>query len=877
MLQSFVESLETRYPHLSPQDFAVKCPVCQFNCNCKACLRMRGISERPKDDMPMEEKVQNYVYVLRILLPWFKELCKEQRVEKEIEARVKGNYCVLHFLNSNCKKLLVRKMSVYSAIIASHQLRIITGAVLVALMIYACHVANNREGHLLGSGRFYGINVDALEDHLNALKVWRAHDDGSIPCPPKVFGGCGNSLLELKQIFPKNLLPELEELAQTIVGPECSLPESYMLGSCSCFIASGKEEYINDSIRKAASRENSDDNYLYCPNTRHISKEDVEHFQKHWVKGEPVIVRNVLDLASGLSWEPMVMWRALREKKVKKVKSENFEVKAIDCLDWCEVEINISQFFRGYSTGRYHSGEWDGWPEMLKLKDWPPSSAFEERLPRHGAEFIATLPFQKYTNPRDGVRNLAVMLPKDVLKPDLGPKSYIAYGFTEELGAGDSVTKLHCDMSDAVNVLMHTTKVKIDKSVLSKIEELKEKKLNRSIKACMVGNKGTLSNHNNLQVIPEGVKCSPDNQKMVDEEVKDTNYNILERDTLHANTISEEKCSNSNTSVETLQTPKISLVDNGCVASSGDFIIGCKDETFVRPLDSMHATNSVEQVVGSNCGDGLSSCMDLDQGGGDRGPMRGTIEHRRKEDSSPEEIERFNEQKNDGNKPKRGRPRKLFRGRRGGRTPAVSVALEKSRSEVNKKKARGQCRTKISQKPVVGEKLGEKLESYETMIERTKETGVLWDIFQEKMFKLEEYLRRHHGEFNHLFNSPVEKVVHPIHDQSFYLSMDHKRKLKDEYGIEPWSFVQKLGEAVFIPAGCPHQVRNLQSCIKVALDFVSPENISECMRLTGEFRKLPPEHRAREDKLEVKKIGLYAFKHVVETLHEHSLTMKGEI
>lgn len=29
-------------------------------------------------------------------------------------------------------------------------------------------------------------------------------------------------------------------------------------------------------------------------------------------------------------------------------------------------------------------------------------------------------------------------------------------------------------------------------------------------------------------------------------------------------------------------------------------------------------------------------------------------------------------------------------------------------------------------------------------------------------------------------------------------------------GIEPWTFVQKLGDAVFIPAGCPCQVRNLK-------------------------------------------------------------------
>ena len=38
-----------------------------------------------------------------------------------------------------------------------------------------------------------------------------------------------------------------------------------------------------------------------------------------------------------------------------------------------------------------------------------------------------------------------------------------------------------------------------------------------------------------------------------------------------------------------------------------------------------------------------------------------------------------------------------------------------------------------------------------------------------------------------------------------------------------WPIVQCEGDAVFIPAGAPHQVRNLQSCIKIAEDYVSPE------------------------------------------------------
>ncbi|EOD41044.1 hypothetical protein EMIHUDRAFT_222108 [Emiliania huxleyi CCMP1516] len=96
----------------------------------------------------------------------------------------------------------------------------------------------------------------------------------------------------------------------------------------------------------------------------------------------------------------------------------------------------------------------------------------------------------------------------------------------------------------------------------------------------------------------------------------------------------------------------------------------------------------------------------------------------------------------------------------------------------------------------------------------------------------------------------VEITSNPIHDQLFYLDDTLRKRLRDQYKVRGWRFVQRRGDAVFIPAGCPHQVRNLSSCVKVALDFVSPENAHRCVHLTDEFAKLPRGHHLSEDKLQ---------------------------
>lgn len=171
----------------------------------------------------------------------------------------------------------------------------------------------------------------SVPDHRSRLAaMWKAHSSGIIPCPPPEFGGCGASLLDLMQILPENWLLDLEARAKCLARNFgfAQQPGVSVKAKCSCSCSGNKNS------RKAASRENSTDNYLYCPLSNDIKQDDLKHFQRHWIKGEPVIVRGVLEQMSLLSWEPALMWCAIRGSKAS---PELSQLKAIDSLACCEV------------------------------------------------------------------------------------------------------------------------------------------------------------------------------------------------------------------------------------------------------------------------------------------------------------------------------------------------------------------------------------------------------------------------------------------------------------------------------------------------------------------------------------------------------------
>ncbi|XP_017427435.1 lysine-specific demethylase JMJ26 isoform X2 [Vigna angularis] len=686
--------LRAWYPHLKEEDIAKACPVCRRNCNCKACLSSVQLINKMKDKATGDEgeKVEHSLYLLQVLLPFLRQLDEEQMIEKETEAKIQGLpvselnifkadfsleervYC------DNCKTSIFdyhrscTKCSFDLCLICCRELRsgqLVGGADPIVLEF----VWQGRD-YLHAGKEFEEVNQIASdagakpEVHEWSRSRWHSHNNGSIPCP-KVNNECNHGFLELRSILGQHFISELvckgKELVQAYeIQNVLKPPDSF----CSCLGLDINTDVRNSNMRKAASRDNLADNYLYCPKAVDLQDKDLNHFQWHWEKGEPVIVSNVLECTSGLSWEPLVMWRALRNVASATQRGQHLDVETIDCLDWCEGRINIHQFFTGYTEGRM---DWLGWPQILKLKDWPPSNLFEEQLPRHCAEFISSLPFKEYTDPLRGALNLAVKLPDGCLKPDMGPKSYIAYGFPSELGRGDSVTKIHCDMSDAVNVLTHIAEVKLNSKQLTAIEELKQKHFEQD-KRELCGNDHDVETNTDMLNNSSSAIIALDNQNTVQ---------LME----HEGGLCDQKAVN-----------QFHQSGNNEIATAREDGLLCESE--VKEVDKVDTKLENDLLFGGDASE-----------------------------------------------------------------------------------------------------------------------GALWDIFRRQdVYKLQEYLKKHFREFRHVHCCPLK-----------------------------------------------------QSCIKVAADFVSPENVGECFRLTEEFRTLPINHKSTEDKLEVKKMTVFAIQDVVEKLEKSRL------
>ena len=395
-------------------------------------------------------------------------------------------------------------------------------------------------------------------------------------------------------------------------------------------------------------------------------EEALEHFQAHWKRGDPVIVTGVRG-AGDAFWAPKALAAEMRaslarraearagaagpgpagagaergsgSKTAERTKAERTKrtsglvsevVTLTDCSDGSETEMPVDAFFERLAereTSRDAAEKSGKNASLLKLRDWPGDDDFKARAPRHAEAFFSILPFKEYTNAEDGPLNLSVALPKEWVPPDLGPKTYVAMGRAGERGLGDSVTKLHQDASDVVNVLLH---------------------------------------------VGPAAKEADDGAPVTEEDAE------------------------------------------GGVPESA----GAVWDVFRR--------------------EDVPALAEWLRRAWDAGSLHWHRQRRERVEASGE--------------------------------------------------ASGKDATATARASFASASDGERRQN------------------------------------------------HPIHDQSAYLTASDLRALELETGVRPWSFRQNLGDAVFVPAGCPHQVRNLRACIKVAEDFVSPESAGECLALAKQLR-----------------------------------------
>ncbi|XP_027934401.1 lysine-specific demethylase JMJ25 isoform X2 [Vigna unguiculata] len=677
------------YSDISLDDIQRICPACRGICNCKTCLRSDNSIKVRIREIPVLDKLQYLHVLLSSVLPVVKQIHREQCFEVELEKKLRGAEIDLPRIKFNTDEQMCCNFCRIP--ITDYHRRCPNCS--YDLCLNCCRdlreaTADHNKEPQTELAKTCDQNI------LSKFPHWTSNDNGSIPCPPKEYGGCGHSSLNLSRIFKMNWVAKLVKNVEEMVS------------GCRISDADGPPETGLNGLRlcQCSHREASDDNYLYCPASDDIKNDGIGKFRKHWKTGEPIIVKKVFDGSSISSWDPMVIWRGVQETTDEKAKDENRMVKAIDCLDGSEIDIELAQFMKGYFEGRVHE---NGWPQLLKLKDWPSPSASEEFLLYQRPEFISKLPLLQYIHSKWGLLNVAAKLPHYSLQNDVGPKIYIAYGISNELGRGDSVTNLHFNIRDMVYLLVHTNEVKLKDWQRTKIEIIQKAKADEESEA--------KESHGDPQIFSRG--------------------------------------------------------------SSLDSSLGTK-----------------------------SSGLDMDSN--------------QNKSIMDQEFEIYSSA--EGNM-------------------------------VN-------CKLPSTQNGDVSEKT---------------HPGVLWDVFRRQDVPiLTKYLKIHWKELGKSDDVGNEFVAWPLYGGTIFLDKHHKRKLKEEFGVEPWSFEQNLGEAIFVPAGCPFQARNVQSNVQLGLDFLSPESLGDAVRLTEEIRCLPNEHESKVQVLEVGKISLYAASSAIKEVQKLVLDQK---
>ena len=173
------------------------------------------------------------------------------------------------------------------------------------------------------------------------------------------------------------------------------------------------------------------------------SPHNMELFQQQWARGQPVLISNSNQFMDQKLWHPKAFCKDFGHLRTDLVNTLTGKTVPNQPLKW---------FWEGFENVSSRMKDSSGTPMLLKLKDWPAEDDIAKFIPRRYHDLVHDFPIQPYTL-REGNCNLASYIPDYFLRPELGPKMYIAYG--NALYSNKASTNLHLDMSDAVNLLVY--------------------------------------------------------------------------------------------------------------------------------------------------------------------------------------------------------------------------------------------------------------------------------------------------------------------------------------------------------------------------------------------------------------------------------------
>ena len=196
-----------------------------------------------------------------------------------------------------------------------------------------------------------------------------------------------------------------------------------------------------------------------------ISPGNMALFQQQWDRGQPVLIGNSNERMNHRLWHPRAFAKDFGHLRSDLVNTLTGKTVPRQPLKW---------FWEGFENVSLRLLDAHGTPMLLKLKDWPPDGDIAEYMPKRFHDLVHDFPIQAYTL-REGNINLASYIPDYFLRPELGPKMYIAYG--NALYSDKASTNLHLDMSDACNLMVYvgipgdSEKQENIRLVLSQIDE----------------------------------------------------------------------------------------------------------------------------------------------------------------------------------------------------------------------------------------------------------------------------------------------------------------------------------------------------------------------------------------------------------------------